>query len=104
HMPPFPTRRSSDLRIAERRVDAARTTRRDEVHHVVEIAMVAQRELRVDPEPPREVEHRTPAADICGPEPDRPDPRHAVVERRTEPPKGQDVRPWVLSLRFRQGR
>src|SRR5438046_486190 len=90
------------LRIAERRVDAARTTRRDEVHHVVEIAMVAQRELRVDLEPPREVEHRTPSADIRGPQPDRPDPRHAVVERRTEAPKRAEVGPRGAELRMRQ--
>src|SRR5438552_17436330 len=80
------------LRIAERRVDAARTTRRDEVHHVVEIAMVAQRELRVDPEPPREVEHRSLAADIRGPQPGRPHPRRAVVDRWTAPAGGPDAR------------
>src|SRR3990172_11042664 len=64
------------VRVGEHRVDAPRPAVLHELEEVVEVRVVAQRELRVEPVHPREVVHRAPSAHECGPglrHPSRPD-------------------------------
>src|SRR3989442_5243905 len=88
------------FRIAEGRIYPTRPTGLDEVHHILEIPVVAQGELRVDPVSPGEIEHGAPSAHIRGPEADRTGPRNAFFQGGSEPSPGQDERPRTLPSPF----
>src|SRR6267378_6956746 len=92
------------LGVAEDRVHLARTTGLDEVHDVLEVAVIAQRELSVHAVSTGEVEHGAPSAHIGGPEANRAEPGDAVVEGRAEPSGRQDVDTRLLPFGLGQGR
>src|SRR5256884_868508 len=81
------------FRAAERRVHPPRATCLDERHDVLEVPVVAERELRVEAVSAGVVEERAPTAHVRGLEADRAEPRDAVVERRLQPTPGQDGTP-----------
>src|SRR5439155_21766926 len=65
-------------RAAEGRVHLSRVTRLDERHDVLEVAVVAERELCVEAVPMGVVKERAPAAHVRDLEADRAEPGHAV--------------------------
>src|SRR3989442_4112357 len=86
------------FRAAERRVHLPRPAGLDESHDVLEVPVVAERELCVEAVAAGVVEERAPTAHVRGLEADRAEPRDAVVERRPQPSRRQDVRPRVITL------
>src|SRR5436309_6868913 len=86
------------FRAAERRVHLPRAACLDERHDVLEVPVVAERELRVEAVAAGVVEEGAPTAHVRGLEADRPEPGDAVVERRSQPAGRHDVRPRVITL------
>src|SRR3989449_7152259 len=86
------------FRAAERRVHLPRAACLDERHDVLEVPVVAERELRVEAVAAGVVEEGAPTAHVRGLEADRAEPGDAVIERRSQPPGRQDVRPRVIAL------
>src|SRR5256712_1123959 len=87
------------FRAAERRVHLPRLACLDERHDVLEVPVVAERELRVEAVSAGVVEEGAPTAHVRGLEADRAEPGDAVVERRAHPSRGPDVRARVAALR-----
>src|SRR3989441_7339669 len=83
-------------RPAERRVNFPRAACLDERHDVLEVPVVAERELRVEAVAAGVVEERAPTAHVRRLEADRAEPRHPVVEARPQPSWRQDVPAGVL--------
>src|SRR2546426_9175454 len=83
-------------RPAERRVHLPRAACLDERHGVLEVPVVAERELRVEAVAAGVVEERAPTAHICRLEADRSEPGDAVVEGRSQPSRWQHVRAGIL--------
>src|SRR5256885_2820715 len=81
------------FRAAERRVHLPRLACLDERHDVLEVPVVAERELRVEAVAAGVVEEGAPTAHVRGLEADRAEPGDAVVERRAQPAGRQDVGP-----------
>src|SRR6267143_3849850 len=92
------------LGVAEDRVHLAGTAGLDEIHDVLEVAVVAQRELGIHAVSTGEVEHGAPSAHIGGPEANRAEPGDAVIEGRSEPSGRQDVDARLIAFGFGQGR
>src|SRR5207245_388463 len=90
------------LRPAERRVHLPRTACFDERHDVLEVPVVAERELRVEAVAAGVVEERAPTADVGRLEADRAEPGDAVVEGRSQPARRQDVRARIAALALRE--
>src|SRR5438445_1802941 len=86
------------LRPAERRVHLPRAACLDERHDVLEVPVVAERELRVEAVAAGVVEERAPTADVGRLEADRAEPGDAVVEGRSQPARRQDVRARIAAL------
>src|SRR3989449_4886956 len=86
------------FRAAERRVHLPRPAGLDERHDVLEVPVVAERELRVEAVAAGVVEESTPTAHVRGFEADRPEPGDAVIERRSPPPGREDVGPRGLTV------
>src|SRR2546422_6584790 len=85
-------------RPAERRVHLPRAACLDERHGVLEVPVVAERELRVEAVAAGVVEEGAPTAHVRGLEADRAEPGDAVIERRSQPAGRQDVGPRVTTL------
>src|SRR2546428_3417571 len=85
-------------RPAERRVHLPRPAGLDERHDVLEVPVVAERELRVEAVAAGVVEERAPTAHVRRLEADRAEPGDAVVEGRQEPARRQDIRARVVPL------
>src|SRR3989449_7857695 len=81
------------FRPAERRVHLPRPACLDERHDVLEVPVVAERELRVEAVAAGVVEEGAPPAHVRGLEADRAEPGDAVIERRPPPAGRADVRP-----------
>src|SRR2546425_9032416 len=90
------------FRPAERCVHFPRVARFDEGHHVLEVPVVAERELRVEAVAAGVVEERAPTAHVRGLEADRAEPGDAVVEGRSQPARRQDVRARIAALALRE--
>src|SRR2546430_8438431 len=87
-------------RAAERRVHPPRATCLDERHDVLEVPVVAERELRVEAVSAGVVEEGAPTAHVRGLEADRAEPGDAVVERRAHSSPRHDVRPRLAVYTF----
>src|SRR3989475_9809665 len=83
------------FRAAERRVHLPRPAGLDESHDVLEVPVVAERELCVEAVAAGVVEEGAPTAHVCGLEADRAEPGDAVIERRAQPSRGEDGRARV---------
>src|SRR3989454_5965181 len=86
------------FRPAERRVHLPRPAGLNERHDVLEVPVVAERELRVESVAAGVVEERAPSAHVRHLEADRSEPGDAVVERRPQPSRRQDIRARVVPL------
>src|SRR2546428_9132062 len=86
------------LRPAERRVHLPRPAGLDERHDVLEVPVVAERELRVQAVAAGVVEEGAPTAHVRGLEANRAEPGDAVIERRSQPPRRQEFRPRVVAV------